>query len=149
MNEFLNKDGYTSLHILVEACSFPRIFAFHCSYLWLVLFSSWRHSFSIKLLRRNKWASRKEKSLSQVAMVAKVNLCCFKLHLICQMLAKFSEVESKRNVFKFRKRKSNFLCCFYLLRKTYAWNWEVSCGIRATTAKKGTKKRYAYTVSSL
>ena len=60
--EFLNKDSYASLHILVEACNFPRIFAFHCSYLWLLLFSSWRHSFSIKLLRRNKWASTERRS---------------------------------------------------------------------------------------
>ena len=54
------------------------------------------------------------------------------------MLAKFSEVESKRTVFKFWKRKSNFLCCFYLLHKTDTWNWEASCSIRAS--KKGTKK---------
>ena len=29
------------------------------------------------------------------------------------MLAKFSEDESKKTVFKFRKRKSNFLCFFF------------------------------------
>ena len=33
-------------------------------------------------------------------------------HLICQMLAKFSGVESESNVFKFRKRKRKFCVLF-------------------------------------
>ena len=31
-------------------------------------------------------------------------------HFICEMLAKFSGVESETSVFKFRKRKRKFLC---------------------------------------
>ena len=38
-------------------------------------------------------------------------------HLICQMLAKFSEVEFERTVSKFWKRKRKFLCCVHLLYK--------------------------------
>ena len=72
-----------------------------------------------------------EKSLRHVAMVAKFlnvkkpKISLKKLirtvsnfieiiqcHLICQMLAKFSEVESK-----LKKRKKNFFCCVHLLRK--------------------------------
>ena len=34
-------------------------------------------------------------------------------HLICQMLTKFSVVESKRTVSKFRKRKRKILCCVH------------------------------------
>ena len=43
----------------------------------------------------------------------KVNSHFFKLiqfHLICEILAKFSGVESETSVFKFRKRKRKFLC---------------------------------------
>ena len=41
-------------------------------------------------------------------------------HLICQMLAKFSGVESEMTVSKFRKRKRNFLCLVPLLHKAGA-----------------------------
>ena len=52
-------------------------------------------------------------------------------------------VKSERTVPKFRKRKRKFLCCAHLIHKAGAWNWEVSCRSRATTAKKCTKKRDA------
>jgi len=54
--------------------------------------------------------------------VKKVNSHCFKLNRSCQMLAKFSGVESERTVFKLRKRKRKFLCCVYPLHKASAWN---------------------------
>ena len=37
---------------------------------------------------------------------------CFKFHLICQMLAKFSGVESERTVSMFRKEKKHFRVLF-------------------------------------
>ena len=48
----------------------------------------------------------------------KVNSHCLKLNRSCQILAKFSGVESERTVFKLRKRK--FLFCVYLLHKASA-----------------------------
>ena len=77
-----------------------------------------------------------EKLLSHVAMVAKfldnnkpkmslkksirtasnfIDLIQF--HLIWQMLAKFSRVESEGTLSKFRKGKSQLLCCVHLLHK--------------------------------
>ena len=54
----------------------------------------------------------------------KVNSHCFKLnlsfqfHLICQVLANFSRVESERTVFKLRKRKEIFCVVFtYSIRQ--------------------------------
>ena len=41
-------------------------------------------------------------------------------HLIGQMLAKVSGVESEGTVSEFRKRTRNFLCCVHLLRKAGA-----------------------------
>ena len=78
---------------------------------------------------------REEKSLRYVVMVAKFlddnqpktkrirtipnSIDLIKFHLICQILAKFSEVESERTVhlskFRKRKRKKNFLCRVPLL----------------------------------
>ena len=114
---------------------------------------------------KNSWKSNGvEKSLCHVAMVAKflddnkpkISLKkwirtvsnfddLIQFHLICQMMAKFSGVESERTVSKFRKRKRKFLRCARLLRKAGAWNLEVSRRSRATTAKKRTKKRDART----
>ena len=56
------------------------------------------------------------------------------------MLAKFSVVEFKRTISKFRIRKRKFFCCVHLLCKAGACNEEVSCHIRAMTVKK-LKKR--------
>ena len=83
--------------------------------------------------------NREEKSLRYVAMVAeflddnklemflKKWICTIsnfidpiQFHLICQMLAKFSGVESERSVSKFRKR--TFLCFVYQLHKAGVWN---------------------------
>ena len=43
-------------------------------------------------------------------------------HLLWQMLAKFSHIESERTVFKFRKRKRQLLCWDHLLHKASVWN---------------------------
>ena len=43
-------------------------------------------------------------------------------HLIWQMLAKFSRVESERTVSKFRRGKRQLLCCVHLLHKASVWN---------------------------
>ena len=77
---------------------------------------------------------REEKSECHVTMVAEFlddkpkmslkKLICtvlnfvdpFQFHLICQMLAKFSGVESERTVSMFRKEKT-FLCFVHLLHK--------------------------------
>ena len=84
-------------------------------------------------MKRILCSNREKKSLRHVPMVAKFlddnkpkirtlsNLIdLIQLHLICQMWAKFSGVESKRTVFKLRKRKGNFFCCVYLLHKASA-----------------------------
>ena len=44
---------------------------------------------------------------------------------------------------KFRNRKRKFLCCFNGLHEAGMWKKELSCCIRAMTAKKCTKKRDA------
>ena len=90
-------------------------------------------------MKRILCSNREKKSLRHVPMVAKFlddkkpkihlrsevaltsNLIdLIQLHLICQMLAKFSGVESKRTVFKLRKRKGKFVCSVYLLHKANA-----------------------------
>ena len=99
--------------------------------------------------------NRQEKLLRHVAMVAKflddnkpkIHLKSkFALFQTCRSysisfhLSNVGEIfrmESERTVFKFRKRKRNFLCCVHLLRKVGA------CHSRATTAKKCAKKRDA------
>ena len=78
------------------------------------------------------------RSLRHVAMVAKFlddnkskisiksveftvsNYIDLQFHLICQMLAKFSGVESKRTVSKLRKRKRKVFCFVYQLHKAGA-----------------------------
>ena len=105
--------------------------------------------------------NREEKSLRHVAMVAtflddnkpkrhlQVDSHCFKLHrsyLISFNLSNVGEifwVKSERTACNFRERKLKFLCCAHVLHKAGAWNWEVSCRGRATTAEKCTKKREA------
>ena len=85
--------------------------------------------------RCNALTNGEEKSLRHVAMVAKclvdnkpktslkkgirvvsnyIDLIQFQL--ICQMLAKFSGLESKRTISKLRKRERKFLCCVHLVR---------------------------------
>ena len=85
--------------------------------------------------------NREEKLLRHVVMVAKflddnkpkmsptkwirtslnfIQLIQF--YLIWKMLATFSQVESERTVFKFRKRKRQHLCCVHPLHKTSVWN---------------------------
>ena len=89
-------------------------------------------------MKRILCSNREKKSLRHVPMVAKFlddnkpkihlrsefalfqTFDLIQLHLICQMLAKFSGVESKRTVFKLRKRKGKFFCCVYLLHKASA-----------------------------
>ena len=83
------------------------------------------------------WFNREEKSFCHVAMVAKfvddnkpktslkkygirtasnfIDLIQF--HLIWQMLAKFSKVESDRTVSKFGRGKRQLLCCVHRLHK--------------------------------
>ena len=96
-------------------------------FLFLVLAINW-------LL--NSYCHGEQKWLRHIAMAAKFlddnkpkihskSKCCtvsnfidlIQFHLICQILAKFSGVESKRTISEFRKRKRNFLCCVHLLRK--------------------------------
>ena len=78
--------------------------------------------------------SNREKLLRHIAMVAKflddnklnVNFYYFKLHrsysihLICQMLAKFSGAKAVRTLSKFNKGKRKCLCCVHLLPKAGA-----------------------------
>ena len=87
-----------------------------------------------------------EKSLRRVVMVAKFlddnkpktslnkwirtvwNLIDpIQFHLICQMLVKFSGVESDRTVSEVRKRKRKFLCCVLSLRLTLGSFTSPSC----------------------
>ena len=83
------------------------------------------------------WFNREEKSLRHVAMVAKfvddnkaktsLKKCgirtasnfidLIQFHLIWQMLAKFSKVESERTVSKFGRGKRQLLCCVHRLHK--------------------------------
>ena len=63
--------------------------------------------------------------------------------LICQILATlFQLLNLKGQDLGLQKGKENF-CCVHLLYKVGAWNYEVSCRRRATTARKCTKKREA------
>ena len=55
-------------------------------------------------------------------------------HLILQILAKFSQVESERTVFKCRKRKRQLLCCVHLESEHVKLGRFMSRA--ATTAKK-------------
>ena len=79
-----------------------------------------------------------------------MNSPCFKLRRFYSISVNLSNigdiisgVESERTGSKFTKRKRKFLCCVHLLYKVGAWNYEVSCRRRATTARKCTKKREA------
>ena len=102
--------------------------------------------------------NRVEKSLRHVAVVAKYLdnhkpktslkrwirtasnfIDLNQIHLIWQMLAKYSMVESERTVSRFRRGKRQLLCCVYLLYKAIVWNYEVACRRDATTGKKWTK----------
>ena len=102
-------------------------------------------------LNFNTLHNREKKSLRHVATVtkflaenkAKVNydtvtnfIDLSQLHLICQMLTKFSGYLFQKKI----KRK--FLCYVHLLYKAGVYE-KVSCRSRASTAKKCTKKRDA------
>ena len=57
----------------------------------------------------------------RIRIVSNINFdYLIQFHLICLMMAKFSEVKSERTVSKFRKRKRKFLRCVRLLRKAGA-----------------------------
>ena len=92
-------------------------------------------------LQHSQSRHREEKSFRHIAKVAKfldgnkpktslkkwirtasnfIDLIQF--HLIWQMLAKFSRVESERTVSKFRRGKRQLLCCVHLLHKASVWN---------------------------
>ena len=72
--------------------------------------------------KQNFWISTNRK------FTKKVNSHCFKLHRSYSIsfnlsnAGEISWIESERTVFEFRKRKTNFLCCFHLLREAGAWN---------------------------
>ena len=92
-----------------------------------------KHNLLIQDFKKCLTLYREEKSLRHVAMVAKfldgnklktsLIKCSrsFKLHwsysISFQMLAKFSRVEFKRTVSKFRRGKRQLLCCVHLLQK--------------------------------
>ena len=59
------------------------------------------------------------------------------------MLAKFLGWISKGQYLSLQRRKIKFLCCVHPHHKAGAWNQEVSCRSRATTAKKCIKMRDA------
>ena len=74
-----------------------------------------------------------------LSTVSGLNL--IQVQLICQMLAKFAGVKSKRTIFKFRKRKENCVAFTYFLKWVHEIRkFHVSC---AMMAKKWTKKRDA------
>ena len=110
-----------------------------------------------RLWRRN----REEKSLRHVAIVAKflddnkpkIHLkrelaVWLKLHRSYSIpfnvsnVGDISGVESEGTLPKFRKRKRKFLSRLHLLHKAGAWNEDVPCRSRATTAKKLCKKAF-------
>ena len=54
----------------------------------------------------------------QLIMITASNFIdLIQFHSIWQMLAKFSRVESERTVSRFRRGKTQLLCCVYLLHK--------------------------------
>ena len=55
-----------------------------------------------------------ENSLNKEICTVSNFIDLIQFHLICQMLAKFSGVESKTAISEFRKRKENFLSCVHL-----------------------------------
>ena len=116
------------------------------------------------MAEKPKWGERKWRIIfrrrESVAMVAKflndnkpktsqkwirtlsnfVDLIQFQFICSLILLGKFSEVESGRTVSKCRKRKWEILCFFHYSKQRASK--EVSCGSRATTAKKCTKKAW-------
>ena len=56
-------------------------------------------------------------SLKQCIHTASNFIDLIQFHLIWQMLAKFSQVESERTVSKCRRGKRQLLCCVHLLHK--------------------------------
>ena len=66
-----------------------------------------------KFLNDNKLRTSLKKGIRTISNLIDV----IEFHLSCQMLVKFSEVESERIVSKCRKRRRAFLCCVHLLHK--------------------------------
>ena len=71
---------------------------------------------------QNFWMTTNRNSLKKWIRTVSNLIDLISFHFICQMLAKFSGVESERTVFKFRKRKSKLLRFVHLLHKASAWN---------------------------
>ena len=71
-----------------------------------------------KFLNDNKPETSLEKRIRAVSNINFDYLIQF--HLICLMMAEFSEVKSERTVSKFRKKERKFWRCARLLRKAGA-----------------------------
>ena len=61
-------------------------------------------------------------SKSKFALFQTSSILFNSVHLMCQMLAKFSGFNPKGPYLSLKKLKRNFFCCADLLRKAGAWN---------------------------
>ena len=90
-----------------------------------------------KSIERREHHFKREFALFQTSMILFSSIefvCCWR---------NFLRLNPKEPYLSLEKEKEKFLRCAHLLRKAGAWDLEVSCRSRATTAKKRAKKRGA------